>query len=78
MTRKQTLVGAVRDREIRIALNGIVGCPVGGWGETRQAVDRLRDAIPIRQYRAYTIAELIDHALCLDHADRYQWRVESK
>ena len=36
------------------------GLPVGGWGETQQAIDRLDDALP--RDRDFSLADLI-HAL---------------
>lgn len=60
--------------EANRALNGLVGCPAGGWGETQQAWSRLADALPRRTERGWKVADLVDRVLCLDHADRYQWR----
>ena len=40
-TRKQSLKTALKNPAIRRALNGLVGCPAGGWGETAQAVRQL-------------------------------------
>ena len=73
-TRKQSLKTALKNPAIRRALNGLVGCPAGGWGETMQAVRQLADELPIRSPRSYTRDQLIAAALVCDHADRYQWR----
>jgi hypothetical protein len=72
--RRQSIAAALRDRQIVRALNGLVGCPVGGWAETAQAERRLVDELPRKAARTYSINELIDAALVADHADRYAWR----
>lgn len=55
---------------------GLDGCPVGGWGDTQQAKARLAEALPPREQRAYTVAEFIDAAYDVDHADRYRVKVK--
>jgi hypothetical protein len=74
MSRKQNLAAATRDRAITRALGGLTGCPVGGWGETRQAYRRLLDELPRRSERSYTVDELVAKSLRVDSADRYRWR----
>lgn len=59
------------------AATALDGCPVGGWGETQQAFQRLEDDLPLRSMRAYTIAEFVAAAYTVDHADRYRTRVAS-
>ena len=71
---KKTINGAVRSRNIRRALAGMVGCPVGGWAETVQAKRALIDELPLRSERNYTADELIDRALTVDFAGRYALR----
>lgn len=61
-------VGVVR------ALNGLVGCPTGGWAETRQAMRAVADEVP--RAAAFTVAELVEATMRLDSAGRYQWRAE--
>lgn len=56
------------------ALNGLVGCPAGGWPETAQAKRAIADELPMRAERSYTVDDLIDAVLTTDHAGRYQWR----
>ena len=72
-TRKQTIKTALTKPVIRRALNGLVGCPVGGWGETQQAMRRIVDELPHRQDRAYHVDDLVAAALVVNHADRYAW-----
>jgi hypothetical protein len=56
------------------ALNGLVGCPEGGWAKTAQAKRALYDEVPRRAERSYTFYDLVDAVLTVDHAGRYQWR----
>lgn len=74
MAKKQTIKQALQCTDIVRALNGLVGCPTGGWAETSQAQAQLRGELPIRTDRAYTWQELVEHALTEDHAGRYAWR----
>jgi len=79
--KKQTIKQALVAKGIVRALNGLVGCPVGGWPETAQARSVLRDELPARRDRDYTREELIAHALFEHGGDssgcgRYQWRPE--
>lgn len=73
---KQTIAQALRTPAIRRALNELVGCPVGGWGDTDMARRRLVDALPWRADRSYSASDLISAALTVDIADRYRWREE--
>jgi hypothetical protein len=53
---------------------GLDGCPVGGWGETEQALRQLAEELPLRQLRAYTVHDLVQALYYVDQADRYRWR----
>lgn len=70
----QTIDRALTRPAIRVALNGLAGCPAGGWAETDQAMRRIADALPAKAQRSYTLYQLVAAAMRLDHADRYQWR----
>ena len=56
------------------ALNGLVGCPEGGWAETEQAWRRLQEELPEREHRSYTPGALVDACLQMDSAGRYEWQ----
>ena len=73
-SKQQSIAQAMSSPAIRRALNGLVGCAEGGWGDTQQALRHLADALPIRQLRSYTRAELVSAALIVDAAGRYRWR----
>jgi len=75
---RQSLKVALKNNSVRRAIGGLVGCPVGQWAETAQSMSRLRDDIPRRDARSYTVDELVAAALTIDHADRYQWRTGEK
>lgn len=70
----KTIKQALKTATICRALNGLVGCPVGGWGETDQAMRRIADELPIKSARNYVVRDLVEAAMVVDHADRYQWR----
>lgn len=74
-TNKQSIEQALRARKIRTALNQLVGCPVGGWGETDQAWRYLGDVVPWKTERDYTVAQLVDYALD-GRGAFYTWRNE--
>lgn len=76
--RRQSIKQALRSTEIVRALSGLVGCPVGGWAETKQAMARIDDAIPIRSLRSYTASSLVEAAMRVDSAQRYQWIDDGK
>jgi len=71
---KQTIEKALQCTDIVRALNGLVGLPVGGWGETSRARAELRGELPVRDDRDYTWQQLVEHALTEDHTGRYAWR----
>lgn len=70
---KQTIKQALANRNISMALNQLVGCPSGGWGETKQAEMQVWEAIPSKADREYTLRDLIEYALT-DGSGRWQWR----
>lgn len=78
--RRQSLRSAVaavrRGGAVSRAVNGLVGCPLGGWPETAQARAAVVEALPLRADRSYTADELVTACLRESHAGRYQWRVE--
>lgn len=77
--RRQSLRQAltqVRSGKIRVTRCGLDGCPVGGWGETRQAMDRIQAELPHRSLRTYTLTEIVDALYTVDGADRYRLRAE--
>jgi hypothetical protein len=51
------------------------GCPVGGWGETAQAMRQLAEELPFKADRSYTVNDFVDAAYEVNHAGRYQSRV---
>jgi hypothetical protein len=53
---------------------GLDGCPVGGWPETQQAMQRLCDELPHRSERTYSVSDVVDALYTVDHADRYRIR----
>ena len=55
---------------------GLAGCPVGGWGETDQAMRRLEEDLPRRSERTYSLADVVSALYYVDHADRYRVREE--
>lgn len=75
--RRRSIRDALRSHSIRRALNDLVGCPAGGWPETQQAIRRIVNELPHRAERTYVVGDLIERAMRLDHADRYQWRDET-
>jgi len=77
--RRQTLRTAVRHARkeghpLCRAINGLVGCPVGGWGETDQAMRQVREELPFRAERRYTLGDLIAAVVEEGLDGRYQRR----
>jgi len=62
MAKQQTIEQALHSPSIRRAINELNGKPVGGWGETEQAMMAIHNAIPHREDRAYTTQELLARA----------------
>lgn len=76
---KQSLKQALRltripGTDMARAAHALDGCPVGGWGETDQAYRRIREYLPRRSERDYSLDEFVDAAYTIDHADRYRPR----
>jgi hypothetical protein len=77
---KQTLKQAVylahkgKDAALYRAASYLSGCPEGGWGETVQAVANIRDELPLRSLRSYSVDQFIAAIYYLDHADRFVQR----
>ena len=67
---RRAIAAALRAPAVQSALEGLVGCPVGGWPETRQAETRLGDELP----RGVRAREVIALALREDASGRYQRR----
>jgi len=72
MTLNQALKSPLKD--MQIARNALTGLPLGGWGDTQQAVRLISDCLPIRSERDFTRSDFIDAAYTVDHAGRYQPR----
>lgn len=62
MKRKIGLKKWLRSEKNRKAVRicGLAGCPEGGWGETEQAKLRIRDMLPNRDERSFTVDDVID------------------
>jgi len=70
---KRKLQQALHTPSVQSALSAFVGIPEGGWGETKQAKARLVEALPRPEDRDYTLADVIDAALCVcPTTGRYQ------
>ena len=74
---KQTLEQAVhlaktgKSKSLVIAAKSLLGCPVGGWGQTAQARLQVREELPLRSQRDYTLDEFIAAAYTTNSTDRY-------
>jgi hypothetical protein len=66
------LVRAGASRSLCRAAGYLVGCPVGGWPETVQARRQLRDELPLRCLRSYTLDDFIKKVYVVDQSDRYR------
>lgn len=64
-------LAADREPQTNRALAQLVGQPAGGWPETQQAIQDIREALPLRHNRTFAAAELIQATMTLDHANRY-------
>lgn len=72
------LRSATQDDRVIRAVGHLIGCPFGGWPQTRQAWARLRDDLPSWIVTAGPGTEAVVRALTvLDHAGRYSWRGET-
>jgi hypothetical protein len=63
---------AKEKNRVAVRQHGLAGCPEGGWGETQQAMDRMRGELPFE--RAFTAREVIDALYLVDTNGRYQVR----
>jgi hypothetical protein len=78
--RQQTLVQAVHlaltgtSRSLARAASALDGCPPGGWPETEQAWCRVRDELPLRRDRSYTIDHFVDAVYSISESERYRVR----
>lgn len=72
-TPRQSLRRALRDPSIIRALHALDGCPFGSWAETDQAMRALRDSLPSKTGRTYTVCDLLDAALRVDNNDRWRF-----
>lgn len=74
---KQTLTQAIHlartglSRTMARAAHALDGCPIGSWPETEQARRQIRDDLPARSCRRYTVDQFVDAAYRVDAADRY-------
>jgi len=53
---------------------GLDGCPVGGWGETQQALRQLAEDLPLKSERTYSVQQVVDALYDVDSAGRYRVR----
>lgn len=75
MTKKKISMKAMMAKaHVRRAMCGLVGCPAGGWGETKQAMRRIAEELPLKEDRGWTVGDLVSEYMTLDYADRYIWR----
>lgn len=85
----QTLAQAIhlattgKSRTLRGAATELHSKPVGGWPETEQALRQIKDALPLRDARDYTLDEFVGAMYLVDSADRYrsnildaEWRAD--
>jgi hypothetical protein len=83
MYKKQTLVQAVhlalsgKSTALASASQSLDGKPAGGWPETDAARRDIRDQLPVRLLRCYTIDHFISAVYELDSSDRYRTRTQS-
>jgi hypothetical protein len=63
-----------KSRSLAGCITELAGKPVGGWAETQQAKRHIRDELPVRSMRAYTLDEFISAAYIVDSSDRYRTR----
>ena len=81
MAKLQTLDQAVhlaksgKSKSLSSAACSLLGKPVGGWPETQQAMRELRDELPLRSQREYTVQQFVDAVYITDSADRYRSRL---
>lgn len=81
--KKQTIAAAIHranenHNDMTRAALVLDGCPVGGWGETQQAMQRLRELLPSREARSYSVEDFIDAVYRIDAADRYRSKLSAE
>jgi len=74
---RQTLKQAVKltnrpGTDMARAACALDGCPVGGWPETNQAMQRIREYLPGRIDRNYSLGSFIEAVYYVDSLDRYR------
>lgn len=62
-----------KSRDLARAAYYLHGLPVGGWGETSQAMVRIREELPLRADRDYTVGDFVSAAYEV-RGDRYYSR----
>lgn len=84
MTRKiQTLIQAVhlatsgKSRDMARAALALDGLPVGGWGETAQAMRQIADYLPMRSCRSYTVGHFVEAIYAASGPDCGRYRARS-
>lgn len=74
MTKKQTLIGAIkalRAGNIKFVWE-LHGLPAGGWPETQQAIRQIEDQLPSPSARNYSVDEFIEAIYSVDKHGRYR------
>lgn len=66
------LVASRKSRAFGRAASYLDGLPVGGWGETEQAMRQIVEELPHRSERAYTVTEFVSAVYTVDTACRYR------
>jgi len=78
MTTKQTLKQALylassgKSHSLTLAAGALSGKPEGGWPETQQALNHLRDELPAPGLRSYTASEFVAGAYTVDANGYYR------
>lgn len=76
--RKQSLEEAVKlaeskgSRPLARAAYAMVGLPMGGWPDTRQARLSVREDLPVQSLRSYSTGEFVAAVYYVDQLDRYR------
>lgn len=60
--------------DMKYAAAALRGCPVGGWGETDQAMRQIVEILPHRSMREYSLDDFVAAAYCVDGSERYRSR----
>jgi len=68
---------AKEQNRIAVRSCGLDGCPEGDWGETVQAMGRIREELPFRDERLFTLYEVIDAMYTVNGiSQRYELKVD--